>query len=305
MAQGYYEGHYAPPSEHARAGQPAAASGGVVRFVNVAGAVVSLALVLGVGVWSYRLMVRDVAGVPVIRAMGGPMRVVPDNPGGQQALFQGLAVNAVATEGGAQTPAQTVVLAPAPIDLAREDRSTGALAQAAPIAAPAAAPPMPSYATLTEPVEDLGAQTIPASVPGLARSPRPPSRPVALAVSAPQSVAPAGTDAQAEALLQDLVTRLGAPRATDVDPASLPFGTRMVQLGIFDDDASARAAWESLAARFPAYLDGRPRVIGPATSSGRVFYRLRVLGFNDEPEARRFCSVFLAANLDCTPTMVR
>ena len=41
-----------------------------------------LALVVGIGVWGYKLLVRDVSGVPVVRAVEGPMRIQPENPGG-------------------------------------------------------------------------------------------------------------------------------------------------------------------------------------------------------------------------------
>ncbi|MFT6652193.1 MAG: hypothetical protein ACJAX2_002053, partial [Celeribacter sp.] len=59
------------------------------------GAVVSLALIVGLGVWGYNLMARDVSGVPVIRDMSGNARSVPENPGGQLAMHQGLSVNSV------------------------------------------------------------------------------------------------------------------------------------------------------------------------------------------------------------------
>jgi hypothetical protein len=53
-----------------------------------------VALVVGLGVWGYKLAVRDVRGVPVIQAMDGPMRIAPEIPGGEIADHQGLAVNA-------------------------------------------------------------------------------------------------------------------------------------------------------------------------------------------------------------------
>ena len=112
-------------------------------------------------------------------------------------------------------------------------------------------------------------------------------------------------DRAAEAPLAEIATRLGSPRATDIDPASLTPGTRLVQLGAFETDGEARRAWDELSARFPAYLDGRSRVIEPATAGGRVFYRLRAHGFRDEPEARRFCSVFVTEDLECTPVLLR
>ena len=93
--------------------------------VNLLGGVVSLALVGGVAVWGYKLLVRDVSGVPVVRAIEGPMRVQPEDPGGQQADHQGLAVNAVAALGTAAPTADRVMLAPRPVSLQDEDAPMG------------------------------------------------------------------------------------------------------------------------------------------------------------------------------------
>jgi len=152
---------------------------------------------------------------------------------------------------------------------------------------------------------------VPLGTPGIARSPVPPRRPsrdgaIVFARSGPASgSASGGGDTAAEAALQEIATRLNTPRILDIDPTSLTAGTRLVQLGAFETDAEARRAWEDLIARFPAYLDGRGRVIEAATAGGRVFYRLRAHGFRDEPEARRFCSVFLVEDIDCTPVLIR
>jgi len=97
---------------------PPSALGGAVRVLGAAG---SLALVIGIGVWGYKLIIRDVSGVPVVRALEGPMRVQPDNPGGSQADHQGLAVNAVAAAGTAAPTADRLMLAPRPVELTDED----------------------------------------------------------------------------------------------------------------------------------------------------------------------------------------
>src|SRR5690606_8862985 len=140
IAQGYYEGYQPPHSGRIPSEGVGIVPGTrrVARLVNLAGAVLSVALVAGVGIWSYRLMVRDVTGVPVIRALAGPIRVSPEDPGGRQAAYQGLSVNAVAAEGGAAGAAQTIALAPSAQSLTDEDRSTAVLAARSqpPIAAP-------------------------------------------------------------------------------------------------------------------------------------------------------------------------
>ncbi len=106
------------------------------NLANVAGAVVSLALVAGVGVWGYKLLVRDVSGVPVVRAISGPMREQPNDPGGMAAAHQGLAVNSVAAEGSAAAPADRLMLAPEPVDVTDEDAAGTVLALNAARSAP-------------------------------------------------------------------------------------------------------------------------------------------------------------------------
>ncbi|PHQ83244.1 MAG: sporulation protein, partial [Thalassobium sp.] len=91
------------------------------KLVSYAGAAMSLALVVGIGVWGYKLLVRDATGVPVVRAMEGPMRSAPENPGGEIALHTGLSVNAVPAQGGVAPPEDTLVLAPAQPALPQED----------------------------------------------------------------------------------------------------------------------------------------------------------------------------------------
>ncbi|WP_333830029.1 SPOR domain-containing protein [Pararhodobacter sp.] len=328
MAQLHFDAYHAPGQTQQGTVEPLR----VGLMVNVVGAVLSVALLAGVGVWSYRLMVRDVSGVPVIRALEGPMRVSPEDPGGRQAAYQGLAVNAIAAEGSAGAAADEIVLAPGPVELASGDRPVAALPTPAPsqpaqnmqpavavynAVAEASFPVQATPASLTlESLEPL--DLVPSSTPGIARSPVPPRRPTSSAAavqmasvqttntpSMSDAGASSGRDAQAEAVLVELATRLAPARHVDVDPSSLTPGTRLVQLGAYDDEPAAREAWEALAGRFSAHLDGPGRIIEPATSGGRTFYRLRAHGFDDEPEARRFCAVLLAENADCIPVLIR
>ena len=84
----------------------------VQRVVQLGGALTSLALVIGIGVWGYRLAVRDVTGVPVIRALPGRCAIAPEDPGGKIAEHQGLAVNAVAGDAPQPDMPEKVILAP-------------------------------------------------------------------------------------------------------------------------------------------------------------------------------------------------
>jgi hypothetical protein len=332
----------------------------LANTANWAGALVSLALVAGVGVWGYKLLVRDVSGVPVIQASEGPMRIAPEDPGGESADHQGLSVNDVAGTGLAADFADTLTLAPQPTGLADEDvalseiqpldpirprqnlnsdtvteatlsaetESEAVAPRAEPLAKPVSDDPIQALAdeiaagieplfpsptpesaseavaALTDavtPDEDGEAEIAEldsASEPeltkeqaaitgGVARSLRPKNRPSALRTVA---LAPAN------------ITPMATP---ELDPGSLPDGTRLVQLGAFESPEVARAEWDRLDGRFSDYLEGKSRVIERATSGGRIFYRLRAHGFSDISDARRFCAAFVAENADCIPVVSR
>jgi hypothetical protein len=119
MAAADWGGMNAAYTESSNPTRPAPS--GVARALNVLGAVLSVALIVGLVNWGYTLVMRDVTGIPVVRALEGPMRMQPENPGGVAADYQGLAVNTIAAEGQAEGPAEAVTLAPAPVALADED----------------------------------------------------------------------------------------------------------------------------------------------------------------------------------------
>lgn len=280
----------------------------VRAWTGLLGTLISLGLVVGIAIWGYQLMLRDVNGVPVIKALGGPMRVQPADPGGTRMAHQGLSVNQVAAAGEAGQVADQMILAPE-ADLLRDhdlpvaqlpDRASIELMESgetdltpaesdgdaeliAAAVAVAAAEPEPAA---------LSPDAIPASVPGPSKSLIPPARPAHLvrvaAASAPAPVA-------------------AASRAVDIDPDSLPVGSRLVQLGAFDSLEKAKAEWDNIASRFSTVMAGKSRVIQQATSNGETFYRLRVAGFSDLADARGFCAILTADKTKplCVPVAVR
>ncbi len=282
------------------------------------GAVLSVALMVGAAGWTWQMMQRDVAGVPVVRALEGPLRVAPDNPGGRQAAHQGLSINQLA---GARDDMarEQIVLAPPPLDLAQEDltrtpapeadaqRATGLAEQPIPVAL---------QQDIDSPSQQAPALGMNAPTRrAVARSPRPPARdPAQVRSSTTQMAAlPTSRSDAAPSLASDLadsvadsVARgLSGVRERDIDPATIGPGTRLVQLGAYDDMAAARAAWEALERRFSPLLDDRGRVIEAAHSGGSVFYRLRAHGFEDERDARRFCAALVDQQIDCIPVLIR
>ncbi|MDE0589745.1 SPOR domain-containing protein [Halocynthiibacter sp. C4] len=309
-------------------------------FMHVLGAVTSLALVVGLGVWGYQLAVRDVSGLPIVRALEGPSRVQPDDPGGQLASNQGLSVNAVQAEGEAEPAAERLQLAPKTVDVLPSDpvvatapaivpvpkpsplkQDPATLAAPAPeLAAPkpiavAAAPddlPIVGEAIAEEAVpeaDDVHEDRLPASVPGLAKSARPAVRPANFAsvVSAQKDQASAVEAALAEAVNapEGVVVPQAGDLVRDIEPDKIPVGTNLVQLGAFASIDIARAEWARLSLKHEGFMAGKDRVIQSASSGGRTFYRLRAHGFADISDARRFCVALKAENSECVPLVTR
>ena len=255
-----------------------------------AGAALSLALIVGLGVWGTKMMLRDISGVPVIRALPGEARLVPEDPGGQLAMHQGLAVNSVTADGSAAPPADRLVLAPATTALTDEDEAFGTLNASA---FAEVAPDAPLALDAVEPVAAVGdevAETL--GVVGVERSPRPTLRPLRLASADPS------------ASLSDVAGDIAAALAAEgeMTPEDVPAGARLVQLGAFPEASLARAEWDRLTGRFGELLEGKTRVIYEAASGGQAFYRLRAYGFEDKADAERFCAALSSMNAGCVPT---
>lgn len=275
--------------------------------LNLLGAAASLALIAGIGMWGYKLVMRDVSGVPVVRALEGPMRVQPDDPGGMPADHQGLAVNAVAAQGTAEAPAERLILAPRPVDLADEDQPPKPLEEIAK-AEPESTPEPGGVSAM---VDRLIASVLSGS------DEQADTTVVQAAIRVEQhadaaAVAETGTvSLRPRPRPAHLAGDAGTPvpvaldPAVDVDPASVPAGTRLAQLGAFDSPERARQEWDRLTVKFGDYMEGKSRLVQEANSGGRSFYRLRAMGFDDLSDARRFCSVLVAERADCIPVVAR
>lgn len=300
-ARGYSASAPQPGTEPYIAPPPPVSRG--QRVMNLIGAFGSVALIASLGWWGWELAVRDLRGVPVVRALEGPMRVAPEDPGGAVVDHQGLAVNDVAARDGS-VGSDRLVLAPAPVELTLED--------------------VPGLSNDLQPLTNATA-----SLPDSLAEPRLPEPP-AEALSQEDAVAAAlaealGTDP--EALAGDLATDLppGAmaaslrPRtrpegaapaapvapAVEIDPASLAAGVRLVQFGAYDTAELARAEWAKIAARLGPLMVGKAMVVEAAESGGMTFWRLRGHGFENEDDARRFCSAAVAEGVNCIPVTKR
>lgn len=284
-------------------------------IANWIGAVLSVLLIIGVAVWGYRLMVRDVSGVPVVRASQGPMREQPKTPGGRPADYQGLAVNAVAAEGAAEAPADRLVLAPAPQGLTDEDGATAVLWSDSDTVAQSGVEAGNEVAKDNDPtINALVAELTKDAQPLSATEPSVQSAADAKVTSKPQTgvllsmrprLRPARLSTSAVSRSAAIGAAVAAAQFRDVDPASIPTGTRLAQLGAYDNASVAEREWERLTGKFGDYMAGKDRVIQKAEAGGRTFYRLRAMGFEDLSDARRFCAAFVSAKADCIPVVTR
>ncbi|MGB3148134.1 MAG: SPOR domain-containing protein [Paracoccaceae bacterium] len=326
-------GRHHPTVARRRAYAP---SNPLTRVARLAGGALSAALIIGLAIWSYNLAMRQAYGVPVLAAPEGPARVPAENPGGELADHQGLAVNMIPAAGEAERAADLLVLAPRAYDLADEDTASDALRITG---GTALAPPADTFvapgptAGLVQPSETMRAlrpapgwqavplpdgavepvlapdlemvtadaiqaalieagagmgeiEVLPAKVPGLAHSLRPMARPVAVT------------------LVATMVNKPKAEPASEIPAASLTVGTQLAQIGSYGSPEEARQQWDAAAGRYGALFDGKSRVIEEAESGGRLFYRLRVAGFDSKEEARRFCAA-LKSGGQCVSVQVK
>lgn len=291
---------------------PAAGAPRFTNLVNFAGAALSLALILGVGLWGYKLIVRDVSGIPVVRAMEGDMRVLPDDPGGGVSVNIGLSVNEVAAVGEAGGPEDRLVLAPRTSGLAQEDLEVQPIAEVPQAVVPETEPHSTPEVVVTlddaeviaaelaalgspsspEAGQGVAAAAIVDSATAVSRSLRPVLRPTSAATSASVIAAPAAIPAVA------------ATGEVAVTTTVFPTGTNLVQLGAFPNPSLAAEEWDRLQARFGQLMAERNRVIQVSNQSTATWYRLRASGFADRAEARRLCAVLQAEGNDCIALVV-
>jgi cell division septation protein DedD len=288
---------------------------------RLAGAAIFLGLVGALGLWSYRLGTRDAAEVPIIRAMEGPSRVEPENPGGLQAAHQGLEVNAVLAGRPAPMPRDAAPAVPPPDALATEDAPQGELVLATPavlaervLGEDGVLPtPPPEEAAASEDGLGLAAPDADAEVaaagPAIA-GPRPRSRPANLRAAAAKttavaSVNPAAAVATPAAAPAETPPNKVAAAAPANEVSGVRAGARLVQLGAFDSEEITRQAWDQLVARNGDLLGSKSLYVERATSNARVFYRLRVAGFENADQTRQICEALRSRGVACIPVTLQ
>ncbi|QPM89454.1 SPOR domain-containing protein [Pseudooceanicola algae] len=294
------------------------------KIVTWVGGILSVAMVAGVVFWGYKMVMRDVSGVPVVRAMAGDVRRMPEDAGGQTADFQGLAVNRVAAGEGADGAADRVSLAPEPQRLGQEGMTERELAVALRIKQDAAptggadlgrddsaalaslviegAENTPRNAPLTEDYVDAAPEElVEAALPESDGA----GTPTAVAAIGAYSVRPRMRPTDLAEVRAAAIASPPAPVQSFVASADVPMGTQLAQLGSFGSEEIAQQEWTRLSRKFDIYLDGKQRVIQRAEVGGRIYYRLRAMGFASLGDTERFCAALVASNADCIAVVTR
>ncbi len=315
--------------------------GRLTRLTHYLGALISVGLIVILAVWGYKLVVRDVSGVPVIRAIEGEARTAPDNPGGELTHRMGLAVNSVAA--GAESAAvDRVAIAPQAATLDGQDVAMGELGATAqepshlvelPLAEETArviarpdSEPDPAVAAVASavisdaPVADAPVNEAVTDLAGNETRDMAITTALAEAAAAPpagaiaQSVRPAPRPRRVAAAQVVASDAAPGPAAAESRPAAAPdtsaptpapaqvaSGAPLVQIGAFDSDALARGEWNRVSGKLGGLFAGKGMVIQEHKSNGRTFWRLRASGFASRDDARRFCVALIAEGVDCIP----
>lgn len=248
------------------------------------GAVCAAALLWGIASWGYGLLTRDAGQIPFLRAEEGPMKILPEDPGGLKLARSDMAVTRMIS--GAE-PAEEA-LAPAPETVTDEDLPAPYLSDAAPAEiAPQA------EAEAENPIDAAVARVLAeqASAPAGAIVPSSDSHAPAAAPIVPVRPAPGS------------VARPAAP--AEPQTASLASGDTAIQLGAFNTEAIADAQWKRHLARNEDLLQGYAHAVTTVESGGRTLYRLRVGPMPDRDRAADLCAALKARGDACIVATVR
>ena len=202
---------------------------GWLTLLHGLGAIASLAVLVGLGVWGYGQVKRDVSGVPVVQALEGPARMAPVAPGGDVSAHAGLSVNAVKAGTPGEPAPERIRLASDGPGLAEEDRPLPDLLQQA--AARAASDAASSDAETARPVGESGAPEatatpedaadVPLLEAGLSATDVPTAAPALAVASGGEAPPQTEVSAPADASARDAQSADSGPSAVDVEAAVL------------------------------------------------------------------------------------
>jgi hypothetical protein len=279
------------------------------------GAVLSLSLLAGAIGWSYKLVVRDINQIPIVRAQLGPLRVAPDNPGGLTAANQGLSVTQLAVN---EKPllSDEINLAPA-AEILNEETSASLLREV---------DKLNQIDEIYEIKEINAENTI--SLDGSSGAMKAETASKTESLLAQVAFSQKKIEIENAVSLALSITSEPEASLTSLRPKTrpmsfhqnrnkneehivskepmykLPVGSAIVQLGAFDSKILAESEWQRFEKLLGSILVQKQMIIQKAESGGKIFYRLRASGFNDISDARQFCTA-ISDKVACIPVVTR
>lgn len=275
------------------------------------GAVLSLSLLAGAIGWSYKLVVRDINQIPIVRAQLGPLRVAPDNPGGLTAANQGLSVTQLAVN---EKPllSDEINLAPA-AEILNEEISASLLREVDKL----------NQIDETYEIKEINAENT-ISLDGSSGAMKGETASKTESLVAQVAFSQKKVEIENAVSLALSITSEFDPSLTSLRPktrprsvkqnrelivskepmSKLPIGSAIVQLGAFDSKSLAESEWRRFEKLLGSILAPKQMIIQKAESGGKIFYRLRASGFNDISDARQFCTA-ISDKVACIPVVTR
>ena len=275
------------------------------------GAVLSLSLLAGAIGWSYKLVVRDINQIPIVRAQLGPLRVAPDNPGGLTAANQGLSVTQLAVN---EKPllSDEINLAPA-AEILNEETSASLLREVDKL----------NQIDETYEIKQINAENT-ISLDGSSGAMKGETASKTESLVAQVAFSQKKVEIENAVSLALSITSEFDPSLTSLRPktrprsvqqnrelivskepmSKLPIGSAIVQLGAFDSKSLAESEWRRFEKLLGSILAPKQMIIQKAESGGKIFYRLRASGFNDISDARQFCTA-ISDKVACIPVVTR
>ena len=90
-------------------------------FLKGIASLISLCLICGLLYWGYNLSFKTIIEMPIIKSHSGPLKALPEDPGGNLASHLGFSVNSVQESGHVEGPSSKIVLAPPAVGVQDSD----------------------------------------------------------------------------------------------------------------------------------------------------------------------------------------
>jgi hypothetical protein len=277
----------------------------------------SFAVLAGMIYWGMQLVERDPSLVPVIKAMEGPARTAPENPGGEIAGHLGLAVNKIQTGTGVSDEAESVTLAPEQHFLTKDEQAAE-LSKLTPTLRPKPTSlrvidkdqpkePAPEVAALNEIAPADPPEIVDATEDEIKAAIEEAMKLANLGLDEIPSMIPKLRPNNLKGIPKDKIAKptVASPTTPSTDPAfanrvsEVEVGSKVVQLGAYDSEELALAEWKKLMGKHSDFLAQKKLLVQPVDSGGRQLFRLRAAGFDGRDEAKGFCTALSARGVDC------